>query len=240
MLSVIQLDVIASGPTVPDPTTFADAISIIRNYHIESDIPEQILKVLQDGVDKKLPETLKDTDTILQQTSNLIIGTNLLALQTAKEKAESLGYESRIITNRLDGDVGDVANYIVNVTRHSKVEASNKKICLLFAGEPTVKIQGTGLGGRNQHLALLIARLLADLPGITFLSGGTDGTDGPTDAAGAVVDSYTSKNASNLSMNIDQYINNCDSYHFFKQEGGLIITGPTQTNVMDLMVMLID
>ena len=234
------LDVIASGPTAPDPTTFADAISIIRNYHIESDIPERILKVLQDGADKKLPDTLKDTDTILQQTSNLIIGTNLLALQTTKEKAESLGYESRIITNRLDGDVGDVANYIVNVTRHSKVEVSNKKICLLFAGEPTVKIQGTGLGGRNQHLALLIARLLADLPGITFLSGGTDGTDGSTDATGAVVDSYTSKNASNLSMNIDQYINNCDSYHFFKQEGGLIITGPTQTNVMDLMVMLID
>ena len=234
------LDVIASGPTAPDPTTFADAISMIRNYHIERDIPEQILKVLQDGADKKLPETLKDTDTILRQTSNLIIGTNLLALQTAKEKAESLGYESRIITNRLDGDVGDVANYIVNVTRHSKVEASNKKICLLFAGEPTVKIQGTGLGGRNQHLALLVAGLLADLPGITFLSGGTDGSDGPTDATGAVVDSFTSQHASNLCLDMDQYFNNCDSYHFFRQEGGLIVTGPTQTNVMDLMVVLID
>lgn len=234
------LDVIASGPTAPDPTTFADAISIIRNYHIESDIPEQILKVLQDGVDKKLPETLKDSDPILQQTSNLIIGTNLLALQTAKEKAELLGYESQIITSTLDGDVGDVAKYVNDIARGFNVKKFNKKICLLFAGEPTVKIQGTGLGGRNQHLALLVAKLLADLPNITFLSGGTDGSDGPTDAAGAVVDSYTSGNASSLSLNMDQYINNCDSYHFFRQEGGLIITGPTQTNVMDLMVLLID
>jgi hydroxypyruvate reductase len=234
------LDVIASGPTAPDPTTFADVISIIRNYHIESDIPEQILKVLQDGVDNKLPETLKDTDSILQQTSNLIIGTNLLALQTAKEKAESQGYESQIITSTLDGDVAEVANLIVDSVKRAEKEKLSQKRCLLFAGEPTVKIRGTGLGGRNQHLALLVAKLLADLPNITFLSGGTDGTDGPTDATGAVVDSFTSQHASSLCLDMDQYINNCDSYHFFRQEGGLIVTGPTQTNVMDLMVLLID
>ena len=234
------IDVIASGPTAPDPTTFADAISIIGNYKIENDIPEQILRVLQDGFDKKRQETLKDTDEILLHTNNLIIGTNLLALKTAKEKAESLGYASRILTNTLEGDVAEVAKFIVDSIKKVKQEKLSKKICLLFAGEPTIKIKGTGLGGRNQHLALLMAKLLEDLPGTTFLSGGTDGTDGPTDATGAIVDSYTSKNASNLYLNMDQYINNCDSYHFFRQEGGLIITGPTQTNVMDLMVVLID
>ena len=234
------LDVIASGPTAPDPTTFSDALTIIRNHHIENDIPEQILQVLQDGADNKLPETLKVTDTLLQLTNNLIIGTNLLALQTAKEKAEALGYDSRIITNRLDGDVGDVANCIIDAVRRIEKGQFNQKCCLLFGGEPTVKVKGTGLGGRNQHLSLLVAKLLEDYPAVTFLSGGSDGSDGPTDAAGAVVDALTLKKASNLNLDIDNYLNNWDSYHFFKQEGGLIITGPTQTNVMDLMVVLID
>jgi len=234
------LDVIASGPTAPDPSTFEEAISIIRKYNIENELPEQIYRVLQEGIEKKRQETLKDSDEILRLTNNLIIGTNLLALKTAKERAESLGYESQIVTNKLEGDVSDVANYIFEVAKGVKEKMNNKKICLLFAGEPTVKVKGNGLGGRNQHLALIAARLLKDSPGITFLSGGTDGTDGPTDATGAVVDSFTSENSSNLHLDMEQYINNCDSYNFFKQAGGLIITGPTQTNVMDLMVALID
>lgn len=234
------LDVIASGPTASDPTTFADAISIIRNYNIENDLPEQILRVLQDGIDNKRQETLKDADEILLQTNNLIIGTNLLALQMAKEKAEELGYASHVMTNTLEGDVVEVANFIVDFVKRIEREKFNKKTCLLFAGEPTVKVKGTGLGGRNQHLALLIAEYLKDMPGITFLSGGTDGSDGPTDATGAVVDSLTLEHASNLGLDMDHYINNYDSYHFFKEEGGLIMTGPTQTNVMDLMVVLIN
>lgn len=234
------LDVIASGPTAPDPSTFEEAFSIIRKYNIENELPVQINRVLQEGIEKKRQETLKDSDEILRLTNNLIIGTNLLALKTAKEMAESLGYESQIVTNKLEGDVTDVANYIFEIAKSVKEKKDNKKICLLFAGEPTVKVKGNGLGGRNQHLALIAARLLKDLPGITFLSGGTDGTDGPTDATGAVVDSFTSQNSSNLLLDMEQYIANCDSYNFFKQEGGLIKTGPTQTNVMDLMIVLID
>ena len=235
------LDVIASGPTAPDPTTFADAISIIRNHKIEDEIPKQIYRILEEGYEKKRQETLKESDEAFLRTNNLIIGTNILALKTAKEKAESLGYETQILTNKLDGDVRDVANYIVETaTSVKKEEKANKKICLLFAGEPTVKVKGKGLGGRNQHLALISAGLIKDFPGITILSGGTDGTDGPTNATGAVVDSFTSGNASKLHLDIDQYIIDCDSYNFFKEEGGLIITGPTQTNVMDLMVALID
>jgi glycerate-2-kinase len=234
------LDVIASGPTAPDPTTFDYAIKIINNYKIENEIPEKIYRVLQEGLEKKRQETLKESDEVLLRTHNLIIGTNILALKTAKEKAESSGYETQIMTNKLNGDVTDVANYIVGAAKNIKKEKISKKICLLFAGEPTIKVTGKGSGGRNQHLALITTGLLKDVPGITILSGGTDGSDGPTDATGAVVDAFTSENASNLHLDIEKYIANCDSYNFFKKAGGLIITGPTQTNVMDLMVALID
>src|SRR5665648_16210 len=129
------LDVIASGPTAPDPTTFAEALAIIRKYKIENEIPEKIIGVLQEGSKKKRQETLKENDEILLHTSNLIIGTNRLALKTAKEKAESFGYESEIITNKLDGDVTDVASYIFKLSKSAKEENTGKKICLLFAGE---------------------------------------------------------------------------------------------------------
>ena len=234
------LDVIASGPTVPDSSTFSDAISIIRNYKIKDEIPERIYKILIEGFDRKRQETLKESDEILFRTKNIIVGNNILAPNIAKEKAESFGYESQIITNKLNGDVVDVAKYIVEVANRIKEKKNDKKTCLLFAGEPVVKVKGNGLGGRNQHLALITSKLLKDLPGITILSAGTDGTDGPTDATGAVADSLTSANAINLNLDIEEYIKDFDSYNFFKKVGGLIITGPTQTNVMDLMVVLID
>ena len=234
------LDVIASGPTAPDPSTFADAIAIISKYNIGSEIPEQIFRVLKDGFENKRQETLKESDKILHLTNNLIIGTNKLALKTAKDMAESLGYESQIVTNCLDKDVSDVAIYIADLAKYVSKQKTSQKRCLLFAGEPTVKIKGNGIGGRNQHLALITAGLLKDYPGITLLAGGTDGSDGTTDATGAVVDSLTLQKAYDMHLNPEEYIENSDSYNFFKQAGGLIITGPTQTNVMDLMVALID
>ena len=234
------LDVIASGPTAPDPTTFADTISIIHKYNIENEMPVQINQFLKDGVAKKRQETLKESDELLLLTSNLIIGTNKLALAIAKEKAETFGYNTKIITDKLEGDNKDVAKYIMDSIKSARKENVQEKKCLLFGGEPTIKVRGNGVGGRNQHLALIIANSLKDITGITFLSAGTDGTDGPTDAAGAVVDFFTSHAASNLNLNMEQYINNYDSYHFFKQVDGLVLTGPTQTNVMDLMAVLID
>ncbi len=234
------LDVIASGPTAPDPSTFAEALSIIGKYKIEKELPEQIIKVLREGLEQKRAETLKGSDEVLLRTTNLIIGTNKLALATAKGKAESFGYETRIITNTLEGDVEDVAQFLVEMAKKVMNENANKKICLLFSGEPTVKVTGSGLGGRNQHLALLSAKMIENQPGITILSGGTDGSDGPTDAAGAVVDSFTAQNAMNCNLGMELFINDNDAYHFFKKVGGLIITGPTQTNVMDLIVVLIN
>lgn len=233
------LDVIASGPTAPDPTTFRDALAILNKYKAESQIPPKIRQYLLDGLAGKNSETLKDMDEILDYTYNLVIGNNRLALASAQEKAESLGYEARIVTDKLEGDVEIVCAEIFNLALLTQQQNPHQRSCLLFGGEPTVKVRGEGLGGRNQHLALLMAQALKDHPIITFLSGGTDGTDGPTDAAGAVVDSYTMSNSENLKLNLEQHIHHHDSYHFFKQEGGLIRTGPTQTNVMDLLVVLI-
>jgi glycerate-2-kinase len=233
------LDVIASGPTAPDPSTFRDALAILKKYSIKEQIPQNIRKFLQDGQEGKHPETLKEEDEILNHTYNLVIGNNRLALRIAKEKAEAFGYDTQIVTDALDGDVEEVARYIADLSVRTKQANPHQNSCLLFGGEPTVKVTGKGLGGRNQHLALLMAKHLQDQPGITFLSGGTDGSDGPTDAAGAVADSFTLVHAQKHDLAIEKYIENQDSYHFFSQEGGFIITGPTQTNVMDIMVVLI-
>lgn len=234
------LDAIASGPTAPDPTTFKDAVSIIDKYGISSEIPPGIIELLEEGVAGRRQETLKESDNVFSLTSNLIIGTNNLALQTAKGKAEESGYISRIVTNSVSGDVSDVAEYLISEILKLEGKDKGMRICLLFGGEPTVKITGEGLGGRNQHLALLMAEKLKELPGVTFLAGGTDGTDGPTDAAGAVVDSKTCQRALSLGLDMKYYTESCDSYNFFRLEGGLIVTGPTQTNVMDLMIVLVN
>jgi len=234
------LDVIASGPTVPDPTTFADALEIIDRYEIRNEIPQNILGILVEGSENKRQETLKKSDPCFVNTTNRIIGNNLFALENSKIRAESFGYFTRIVTNVLDGEVSQVVQYLLNVISNERKNEFSGKVCLLLGGEPTVKIRGEGLGGRNQHLALIVASRIKDIPGITFLSGGTDGSDGPTDAAGAVVDSYTFWKASYSKLDCGKYISDFDSYNFFKQEGGLIKTGPTQTNVMDLMIVLVE
>ncbi|MBK6814765.1 MAG: DUF4147 domain-containing protein [Saprospiraceae bacterium] len=162
------LDVIASGPTAPDPTTYQDAIAIIRKYNIEHEIPPSIWVLLNEGLENKRQETLKESDEINAFTKNLVIGTNKLALITASEKAESLGYTSTILTNRLQGDILEVAAIIDKAIRSAVKHNVSAKQCLLFGGEPTIKVHGEGLGGRNQHLALLMAKKLAGHPGITF------------------------------------------------------------------------
>lgn len=234
------LDVIASGPTVPDPTTYADAIEIIDSLQIREEIPVNILDTLKEGYLRNRPETLKESDPGFSKTINIIIGNNELALQNSRLRGESFGYKTKVVNGTLDGDVEDVAGYIYKTALDEKKKLSGNKVCLLFGGEPTVKIKGEGSGGRNQHLALLMAKLIKENSGITFLSGGTDGTDGPTDAAGAVVDSFTLLKAAYSGLEYDKYLDNFDSYNFFRQEGGLVKTGPTQTNVMDLMVLLIE
>jgi glycerate 2-kinase len=235
------LDVIASGPTTPDPTTFHKALEVLDDYSLTASVPGRILKYLQEGATGQRSETPKPGDDVFKKIYNLLIGTNRLALEAARKKAIEFNMNPFIIDDQLQGDTSFVSEYIVETSLQFKGEKNEvKPVCLLFGGETTIAVSGKGLGGRNQHLALSCAILLQNHTGITLLAAGTDGSDGPTDAAGAVVDSNTSPGA--ILRNIDpaKYLSEFDSYHFFKKAGGHIITGPTMTNVMDIIVVIVE
>ncbi len=233
-------EVIASGPTVADPTTFADAWDTILKYNLAEKIPKPIADHLQKGVSGRIPDTPKPSDPIFQRVSNHIIGSNRLALELAKTKAEALGFATEILTDSLQGEAQDAAHWLVEQAKQTARDPQkNKPCCLLAGGETTVTLHGPGKGGRNQELALAAAIALAREPGITLLAAGTDGTDGPTDAAGAIVDVHTLERANQQGIDAAHYLDTNNSYHFFEQAGGHLITGATQTNVMDMVVVLI-
>jgi glycerate 2-kinase len=235
-----QLDVIASGPTVPDPTTYFQALTVLDMYGLTTLVPDGVLTILKDGDMGKRPETPKMGDPVFGRTHNILVGSNRLALEAAKNRALEFNINAIIIDDQLQGDVSTVAEYLVETALKYKSDKDEvKPVCLLYGGETVVKVNGIGKGGRNQHLALLLALLLQNKPGITILSSGTDGNDGPTDAAGAVVDSDTIAAALLKGIDPGKYLINFDSFHFFKKAGGHIITGPTMTNVMDLIVVLV-
>ncbi|MCE5345873.1 MAG: glycerate kinase [Bacteroidales bacterium] len=235
------LDVIASGPTTPDPTTFQQALDVLEKFDLIKSTPGRLLKHLNDGKTGIRPETPKPGDPVFKNVHNLLIGTNRLALEAAAQKALDLKIHPFIIDDQLQGDADSVAEYIVKTSVEFKNNENEiKPVCLLFGGEITVKMTGKGRGGRSQHLALLCSKLLKDHPGITILSAGTDGNDGPTDAAGAVVDSDTVPDALAENVDPEKYLRDFDSYHFFEKEGGHIITGPTLTNVMDIIVAVVE
>ncbi|MGN6249309.1 MAG: glycerate kinase type-2 family protein [Ginsengibacter sp.] len=232
---------IASGPTVPDPTTFADAIAVLNKYDLHSKVSPILTAYLRMGMNGLIPETPKPGDPVFTRTHNFIIGSNKIALEACKKKASEEGLNSFIITSELDGDVAGAANEIIDKAIVYQNNSSVKKpCCLLFGGETTVKVTGSGVGGRNQHFALYASILLKDQTGITLLSAGTDGNDGPTPVAGAVVDTNTYPDAIDKGLKVEEYLQNFDSYHFFEKAGGHIITGPTMTNVMDLIVVIIE
>lgn len=233
-----KLDVIASGPTVGDTSTFADTLAIIGKYSLQNSLPVPVLQHLREGAEESLSETPKPDNPIFQNVYNYIIGSNGIALENASQKALYLGFETHIITEKLQGDICEAADFIIKTIDNQRV-ANTKPVCLLFGGEPTVKVSGNGLGGRNQHLALLLATKINSTKEITILCAGTDGTDGPTDAAGAVIDNKTLTKATKQDINLNRFLPNFDSYHFFQQVGGHIITGNTGTNVMDIIVALI-
>jgi glycerate 2-kinase len=235
------LEVIASGPTVPDTSTFKDALKVIEEYRLENELTVGVINYLRKGMEGLIPDTPKPGENVFSRTFNLLVGTNLTALEAAKKSAEDLGYTSFIINSELQGNIADVVPGIIEeAVRFRNDVAVYKPVCLLYGGEPTIKVTGDGMGGRNQHLALTAAVGLSGFQGITILSGGTDGSDGSTDVAGAVVDSETCAEA--LSRNIDPelYLSGFDSYNFFKSAGGHVITGPTFTNVMDLIVVIVE
>lgn len=234
--------VIASGPTVPDPSTFEEAYVILSKYDLLPLLPPAIQKHVEKGLEKMIPETPKPGDPLFARTVNKVIGNNRLALEAAAKTARDLGYHTHIISRLITGDVEAEAEKLVQLAADWQGE---RPACLIQGGETTVKITGTGKGGRNQHFVLTALRALNKIAdkekagNITIVSGGTDGTDGPTDATGAVGDKETLLRAAQLNLNLDTYLKNQDAYHFLERTGGLLITGPTQTNVMDIMIALV-
>lgn len=234
-------EVIASGPTVPDSTTFKQALGVLSSYNLMEKLPSRIIKYLEEGDAGVRPETPKEGDPVFEKTFNFLVGTNRIALKSAEDKSLEFNINAIIVDDQLQGDVNSVADYIVETSLKFKTNVNEiKPVCLLFGGETTVHMTGDGKGGRNQHLALLASELLQVSKGITVLCAGTDGNDGPTDAAGAVVDSDTIPDALLKKIDPEKYLVNYDSYNFFKKTGGHIITGPTFTNVMDIIVVIIE
>jgi hydroxypyruvate reductase/glycerate 2-kinase len=238
-----RLDVIASGPTAPDTSTFRDAINVINKYGLAEKVPESVIGLLTRGDEGLVPETPKKNAPVFSKVKNIIIGSNKKALDAAARAARSMGYEADIISSKVTGDTGDAARWLADKAVESKTAKDRYKkdpICLICGGETTVTVKGEGKGGRNTEMALVFATEIEEMDGITMLSAGTDGTDGPTDAAGAIVDGNTIKNARALGLDPDRCLAENDSYNFFDKTGELVVTGPTGTNVMDIQIVAID
>lgn len=229
---------IASGPTSADATTFADAMHIIDRYRLKDQLPLAVVQHLQKGISNQLHDTVKPGDPLTAKATNIIIGNNNTALQAAKQTALSLGYSVVLHKQLLTGEASDAASFIIDTVRTYQ---GSKPACFLFGGETTVTVTGNGKGGRNQQLALCALQLLQNkLQRITLLSAGTDGTDGPTDAAGAFADELLLNTVREKELSISQAITSNDAYHFFEKANGLLKTGATQTNVMDIVIVLAD
>jgi len=236
------VDFIASGPTAPDTTTWAEALDIVTRYDRAGEMPQRVLRILRDGAAGKIPDTPKPGDPLFDRVENIIIGSNRIAAEAARRKALALGYETVVLTTELQGEAREAARRLYRQVLESQscLASGRRRVCLIAGGETTVTVRGKGLGGRNTEMALAFALCIEGAPGITFLSAGTDGTDGPTDAAGAVVDGQTVPGARSLGLDPQSFLDDNDSYRFFEQAGGLFKTGPTGTNVMDLQIILIE
>ena len=235
-----QLDVIASGPTVPDPSTFQDAWNVLQKYAIQP--PESIRRYLQKGLSGQIPETPKPGDIRLDNVQNVIIANNRLAMEAAREQAQCEGYHVYLLPAPLQGEAAQVGREMAQLARQVAEGAGpvQPPACLIAGGETTVTLRGHGLGGRNQELALAAVNDLAGLKGVTLAALATDGGDGPTDAAGAVITSQTREQAKSLGYDPAAFLSNNDAYHFFETVGRLIKTGPTLTNVNDLVFVFIE
>ena len=242
-----RLDVIASGPTAPDSSTFSDASQVIERYRLKTAIPSQVASFLERGMAGQEPETVKSGDACFLRTRNVIVGSSAQALAAAREKAAALGWRPEVVTAELQGEARDAARLLARKALQAWDELKpGERRCLLYGGETTVTVMGNGKGGRNQELALAFAVEIAGVNGITLLSAGTDGTDGPTDAAGAVVDGSMAAEAQKQGIHPETYLGNNDSYTFFQRldshtrEKHHVMTGPTGTNVMDIQIILIE
>lgn len=238
---------IASGITAPDPSTYAQALEILRRYEVEKQLPETARKIIHDGAAGRIPETPKEGETSFDQVYNVVIGSNSQALQAAADAARQRGYAPVILTARLEGEAREVARIFPAIARDitgSRMLAS-PPVVVLAGGETTVTIRDEeGKGGRNQELALAVLREFVRAPdafdSVIFASVATDGNDGPTDAAGGFVDAGLARRAGEDSASLEKALAHNDSYRYLNDLGALIRTGPTNTNVCDIQILLVD
>jgi glycerate 2-kinase len=236
-----DLQSIASGLTVPDETTYEDCLNILNHYKLMEKIPSSVKEHLEKGLKKIIEETPKKGDPVFHKTHNFIIGSNILAVKAAEKRAKQLAYNSLILSTFIEGETKDIALMHAAITKEvlSSKNPVEPPACIISGGETTVTIRGNGKGGRNMEFVLACSMEISNLRDTVVLSAGTDGTDGPTDSAGAIGDNLTISRAKELGLDPSVFLNNNDSYHFFKQLDDLLIIGPTNTNVMDLRILLI-
>lgn len=231
------LDVIASGPTVPDTTTFAEAYDVLRRYGIVDQVPPPVVEHLKRGMAGEIPDTPKAGDPLFERVQTVLVASNEIAAEAAIAKARELGMNTLFLTNFVEGEAREVAKVFAALAR--EVDRSGRPVkrpaCIVAGGETTVTIRGNGLGGRNQEFSLAAALKIDGLDDVIVVSLATDGSDGPTNASGAVADGRTIARARAAGLDPWAYLANNDSYHFFAQLGDLLITGPTNTNVNDLI-----
>jgi glycerate 2-kinase len=241
------LEVIASGPTVPDPTTFDDAWSILVRYGVVEDMPTSIINHLSAGREGTVPDTPKPGDPLFDRVQNVIIGSNRLAAYAAAEEAQRMGFDTILLTTFLEGEAREVGKVIAGLAKgavhgeamHPAGRSLSRPVCLVLGGETTVTLHGDGKGGRNQEMALAAALSLVGWEDVLIACLATDGTDGPTDAAGAFADGTSINRAVHLGLDAKTYLGRNDAYHFFRQLDDLIVTGPTKTNVNDLILVFV-
>lgn len=240
-----DLDAIASGPTVPDSSTWKTAQSVLVDRGVWGELPEVVRRVFEEGLAGTRPDTPKPGATMFHSTKTVLVGNNMLALKKAEEAARNLGYNTLLLSSRLVGEAREVAKLFTALASDLAQYGMPLKrpACILAGGETTVTLKGKGLGGRNQEMALaVLAALNPSSPGhgdMVFLSAGSDGNDGPTDAAGAFASAAIMKKARAMGIDPKAYLADNDSYHFFEKTGGLFKTGSTGTNVCDMQILLL-
>ena len=236
------LDFIGSGPTAPDTTSFSDAFAIIQKYGL--DVPDAVKERFQEGARGNIPDTPKPGDPVFKNVDNYVIANNRLLVDAAMDKARELQFNTLILGTEVEGEAKDIGRFLAAISRETARTGNPIKppACILAAGETTVTVRGHGVGGRNQEMALAWAISMAARPfsaQACFASVATDGTDGPTTAAGGLVDPFTCSRAIELGLMPQKFLRANDSSNFLKTTGDLIVTGPTQTNLMDLQILLV-
>jgi hydroxypyruvate reductase len=235
-----DLTFIASGPTVGDSTTFDDCIRIIERLGLAGEIPDPVMRHLENGAAGRLKENPRTGDRVFKDIQSLVIAGNSTSVEAASDMAGKIGYKTVRLDEPVVGDTRDAARHHAGLARKMIVESAPvaPPACIVSGGETTVRVMGEGKGGRNQEFAIASAIQIDGLP-IAVLSAGTDGIDGATDAAGAICDGHTLKRANDLGIDALSYLGRNDSYSFFSRLGDLVKTGPTGTNVMDVHIIMV-